>query len=73
MKKLALLYTFLMFATASFAQWTVDKNMQIGMKALGTIKRSNFNLGSNLTTAFVSDEVQIRVTGEFSKPDVAPK
>ena len=45
------------------------KNFQIGIKALGKIKRSDFNLGSKLITAFVSDDIQIRVTGEFSKPN----
>jgi polyisoprenoid-binding protein YceI len=44
------------------------KNIQVGIKALGKINRSDFNLGSKLTTAFVSDEIQIRVTGEFNKP-----
>lgn len=44
-----------------------NKNMQIGIVALGKIKRSDFNLGSKLTTAFVSDEVQLRITGEFNK------
>jgi polyisoprenoid-binding protein YceI len=45
------------------------KNTQIGIKALGKINRSDFNPGSKLTTAFVSDEIQIRVTGEFNKPN----
>lgn len=49
------------------------KNTQVGMKALGKINRSDFNLGSNLTSAFVSDEIQIRVTGEFNKPDAGSK
>jgi polyisoprenoid-binding protein YceI len=49
------------------------KNFQVGIKALGKIKRSDFALGSKLTTAFVSDEVQIRVTGEFSKPNPSAK
>ena len=44
------------------------KNMQIGVKVLGKIKRSDFGLGSKLITAFVSDEIQMRVTGEFNKP-----
>lgn len=44
------------------------KNMQIGVKVLGKIKRSDFGLGSKLITAFVGDEVQLRVTGEFNKP-----
>jgi polyisoprenoid-binding protein YceI len=45
------------------------KNFQVGIKALGKIKRSDFNLGSKLVTAFVSDDIQIRVTGEFNKPN----
>ena len=45
------------------------KNTQLGIKALGKIKRSDFNLGSKLPTAFVGDEIQIRVTGEFNKPN----
>jgi len=36
-------------------------------KAVGTIKRSEFTVGQNLTTAFVSDEIQLRITGEFNK------
>ena len=44
-----------------------SKELQIGIKATGKINRSDFNIGSGLTNAFVSDEVQIRVTGEFSK------
>jgi polyisoprenoid-binding protein YceI len=48
-----------------------NKNMQIGILAVGKIKRSDFNLGVNLITAFVSDEVQLRITGEFSKPIAA--
>jgi polyisoprenoid-binding protein YceI len=43
------------------------KNIQVGIKAVGTIKRSEFTVGQNLTTAFVSDEVQLRITGEFNK------
>lgn len=43
------------------------KNMQVGIKALGKIKRSEFKVGENLTTAFVGDEIQLRITGEFNK------
>jgi polyisoprenoid-binding protein YceI len=43
------------------------KNFQVGIKALGNIKRSDFKLGEKLPTMFVSDEVQLRVTGEFNK------
>ena len=43
------------------------KNIQVGIKATGTIKRSEFTVGQNLTTAFVSDEIQLRITGEFNK------
>jgi polyisoprenoid-binding protein YceI len=45
------------------------KNFQVGIKALGVIKRSDFKLGEKLPVIFVSDEVQIRVTGEFNKPN----
>ena len=43
------------------------KALQIGIKATGKINRSDFKVGGGLTNAFVSDEVQIRVTGEFGK------
>lgn len=43
------------------------KNLQVGIKATGKIKRSDFNVGGKLENAFVSDEIQTRVTGEFSK------
>lgn len=46
---------------------TKVKGLQIGIKATGKIKRSDFNVGKGLTTAFVSDEVQLRITGEFGK------
>ncbi len=46
-----------------------SKNMQLGIKAVGTLKRSDFGIGSKLEAAFVSDEVQLRITGEFSKPN----
>ena len=44
-----------------------NKKMQLGIKALTTIKRSNFGIGGKLDNIMVSDEVQIRATGEFQK------
>ena len=44
-----------------------NKNLQVGIKGLAVIKRSDFEIGSGLTEAFVSDEVQIRVTGGFER------
>jgi polyisoprenoid-binding protein YceI len=44
------------------------KNMQVGMKATTTIKRSDFNIGGKLQTIMVGDEIEVRVTGEFNKP-----
>ena len=43
------------------------KNLQVGIKATGKIKRSDFNVGGKLENAFVSDEVEIKITGEFNK------
>lgn len=40
---------------------------QLGMKALATVKRSDFEIGSKLPVAMVGDEIQIRATGEFQK------
>ena len=44
-----------------------NKVPQLGIKGLGTIKRSDFGIGSKLPTMMVSDEIEIRVTGEFQK------
>ena len=44
-----------------------NKVPQLGIKGLATIKRSDFGIGNKLPTIFVSDEIQIRVTGEFQK------
>ncbi len=44
-----------------------NKSLQFGIKALATVKRSDFGIGGGLTTAFVSDEVRIKVTGGFEK------
>lgn len=39
----------------------------IGIKATCTIKRKDFGVGANLLEVMVSDEVQLRATGEFNK------
>ena len=44
-----------------------NKKLQLGVKALTTIKRSDFGIGGKLANIMVSDEVQIRATGEFQK------
>ena len=44
-----------------------NKIPQLGIKGLTSIKRSEFGIGDHLPTKFVSDEIQIRVTGEFQK------
>ena len=44
-----------------------NKVPQLGIKGLATIKRSDFGIGGKLATIMVSDEIQIRVTGEFQK------
>ncbi len=44
-----------------------NKKLQLGIKALTTIKRSDFGIGGKLANIMVSDEVQIRATGEFQK------
>jgi polyisoprenoid-binding protein YceI len=45
----------------------LNKSLQFGMKGTTVIKRSDFGIGGHLTSAFVSDEVQIRATGGFEK------
>lgn len=44
-----------------------NKKLQLGIKALTTIKRSDFGIGGKLATIMVGDEIQIRATGEFQK------
>ena len=44
-----------------------NKSQQFGIKAEGVVKRSDFGIGRKLTSAFVSDEVQIRATAGFEK------
>jgi polyisoprenoid-binding protein YceI len=43
------------------------KNLQVGIKATGKIKRRDFNVGAKLENAFVSDEIELKITGEFNK------
>jgi polyisoprenoid-binding protein YceI len=38
-----------------------------GLQILGTIKRSDFNIGSTFPDFAISDEVRIKADGEFSK------
>lgn len=42
-----------------------NKKLQTGLKATGTIKRSDFSIGGKLATVMVSDEIEVRFTGEF--------
>lgn len=44
-----------------------NKKLQLGIKALTTIKRSDFGIGGKLATIMVGDEISIRATGEFQK------
>lgn len=44
-----------------------NKIPQLGIKATGTIKRSDFGIGGKLATIMVGDEIAIRATGEFQK------
>ncbi|PJB11709.1 MAG: polyisoprenoid-binding protein [Flavobacteriales bacterium CG_4_9_14_3_um_filter_40_17] len=42
-----------------------NKKLQLGLKATGTVNRSDFGVGGKLASAMVSDEIQLRFTGEF--------
>lgn len=44
-----------------------NKVPQLGIKGVGTIKRSDFGIGGKLATVMVGDEISIRATGEFQK------
>ena len=44
-----------------------NKIPQLGVKALATIKRTDFGIGTKMPSIMVSDEIQIRATGEFQK------
>lgn len=44
-----------------------QKTSTAGFQLTGTIKRSDFNIGSKFPKAMLSDEVQIKADGEFIK------
>ena len=44
-----------------------SKKNDAGFKLRGTLKRSDFNIGTNTPTVIVSDEVEIVADGEFAK------
>ncbi len=43
------------------------KNQTAGFQLTGTIKRSDFNIGSGFPAPMISDEVRIKADGEFKK------
>jgi polyisoprenoid-binding protein YceI len=43
----------------------MSKKQTAGVQVKGTIKRSDFNLGSNFPAPMISDEVHIKADGEF--------
>ena len=43
------------------------KRHELGFKASGSLMRQAFGVGENLSTLSVSDEVGLRITGEFNK------
>lgn len=43
------------------------KRHELGFKASGILMRQAFGVGENLSTLSVSDEVGLRITGEFNK------
>jgi len=45
----------------------MNKKEDAGFKLTGTLKRSDFNIGSNTPSAIVSDEIEIKADGEFGK------
>lgn len=47
----------------------MSKQKDAGFKLKGTLKRSDFNIGSKTPSAIVSDEVEIIADGEFGKAD----
>ena len=45
----------------------MNKKPDAGFKLTGTLKRSDFNIGSKTPSAIVSDEVEIKADGEFAQ------
>lgn len=45
-----------------------SKRFEIGVKALGRLNRLDFGVGTKLDTFSVSDEIELRILGEFNKP-----
>ncbi|MEP7267543.1 MAG: YceI family protein [Saprospiraceae bacterium] len=45
---------------------TMNKQKDAGFKLTGTLKRSDFNIGSKMPTAVVSDDLEIKADGEFA-------
>jgi len=45
----------------------MSKQQDAGFKLTGTLKRSDFNIGSNTPSAIVGDEIEIKADGEFGK------
>ncbi len=44
----------------------------VGFRVTGTIKRSDFNIGSKFPAPMLSDEVQLVANGEFGKKEATP-
>jgi polyisoprenoid-binding protein YceI len=45
------------------------KRMEIGVKGIGRLSRMAFGVGKNLDTVSVSDDVELRILGEFDSPN----
>ena len=45
----------------------VISDFEIGVKATGKLSRNAFGVGKNLPVMMVSDEVDLRILGEFNK------
>ena len=45
----------------------MGKKPDAGFKLTGTLKRSDFNVGSGTPSAIVSDEIEIKADGEFAQ------